>query len=221
MDEDDGFYFMRARYYEAGVGRFLSQDPIPSNNSINGYVYGNSNPITAIDPSGNKYTITDMGDMQYQGYINGALNAINCMGGRYHNLYQFLKDSIVEINIKLVLSPFGASQIWPDNILYNNDGYIYRIQIDFQQEVAFLDDHMQPYIALMYERGHAEYFIKTFPTINIFNERMSKDKVNQLHMDTERYTIQKYENPARKLIKMNPRTTYGGCDIYPIYVPGY
>ena len=49
MDEDNGLYFMRARYYDPETGRFISEDPIWSTNS---YVYGTNNPISFSDPSG-------------------------------------------------------------------------------------------------------------------------------------------------------------------------
>ena len=50
MDEGDGFYFMRARYYEAGLGRFLSEDP--SSSEMNQYLYAKNNPLLFVDPNG-------------------------------------------------------------------------------------------------------------------------------------------------------------------------
>lgn len=49
MQEDSTLLFMRARYYEASIGRFLSEDPIWSDNL---YGYGGGNPIGNIDPEG-------------------------------------------------------------------------------------------------------------------------------------------------------------------------
>jgi len=50
--EDDrgaGLYYVRARYYDSTTGRFITEDPIANSNL---YVYGNNNPISNIDPSG-------------------------------------------------------------------------------------------------------------------------------------------------------------------------
>ena len=49
MQEDDNILFMRARYYDLTLGRFLSEDPIWSDNL---YSYGNRNPVSFFDPSG-------------------------------------------------------------------------------------------------------------------------------------------------------------------------
>jgi RHS repeat-associated protein len=53
MTEPNGFYYMRARYYDPEVGRFISEDPIGfEGGDVNLYVYASNNPILLIDPSG-------------------------------------------------------------------------------------------------------------------------------------------------------------------------
>jgi RHS repeat-associated protein len=52
-DPESGLYFYRARYYDAKVGRFISEDPIGFNGgSINVYSYTDNNPVNFIDPLG-------------------------------------------------------------------------------------------------------------------------------------------------------------------------
>jgi len=52
MTEADNLYYMRARYYDAEVGRFISEDPIGFAGGINAYAYVGGNPLMLVDPSG-------------------------------------------------------------------------------------------------------------------------------------------------------------------------
>ena len=54
MDEGNGLYYMRARYYDSNTARFISRDPIQSLNpkAINPYQYAIGNPLRFVDPSG-------------------------------------------------------------------------------------------------------------------------------------------------------------------------
>lgn len=50
FDGETGLIYLRARYYDPGLGRFISEDPI--RDGLNWYVYCGNNPIRFIDPSG-------------------------------------------------------------------------------------------------------------------------------------------------------------------------
>ena len=52
MTEPNGLYYMRARYYDAETGRFISEDPIGLDGGINLYAYVGGNPVSLVDPSG-------------------------------------------------------------------------------------------------------------------------------------------------------------------------
>jgi RHS repeat-associated protein len=53
FDEESGQYYYRARYYDAGVGRFLSEDPISfSGGDANLYRYVSNAPTISRDPMG-------------------------------------------------------------------------------------------------------------------------------------------------------------------------
>ncbi len=52
--EPNGFYYMRARYYDPNVGRFISEDPLGfGGGDVNLYAYVGNNPVNLIDPNGN------------------------------------------------------------------------------------------------------------------------------------------------------------------------
>ncbi|NIQ77938.1 MAG: hypothetical protein GTN93_07565, partial [Anaerolineae bacterium] len=53
MDPESGLMYLRSRYYDPGLGRFLSWDPIPQANL---YVYVSGGPATSTDPYGRAET---------------------------------------------------------------------------------------------------------------------------------------------------------------------
>ena len=56
IDDGWGIYYMRARYYDTTMRRFLTPDrlhgSIESINSLNRYAYANGNPVSNVDPTG-------------------------------------------------------------------------------------------------------------------------------------------------------------------------
>jgi len=53
MTESNGWYYMRARYYDPSVGRFISEDPIGfDGGDVNLYGYVLNNPVHFVDPLG-------------------------------------------------------------------------------------------------------------------------------------------------------------------------
>ncbi len=53
MAEPNGLYYMRARYYDPNVGRFISEDPLGfGGGDVNLFAYVQNSPINWIDPSG-------------------------------------------------------------------------------------------------------------------------------------------------------------------------
>jgi RHS repeat-associated protein len=55
-DASTGLYYYRARYYDAGLGRFISTDPFPPRFedpfTLNPYLYVRNNPVGLVDPLG-------------------------------------------------------------------------------------------------------------------------------------------------------------------------
>ncbi len=52
MDEGNGIYYMKNRYYDANTGKFIQRDPIGFAGGINLYAYVGNNPVERIDPEG-------------------------------------------------------------------------------------------------------------------------------------------------------------------------
>jgi RHS repeat-associated protein len=56
FDDSMDLYYLRARWYDPSVGRFLTKDPIPRfldhSSSLTLYVYARNNPLRFLDPTG-------------------------------------------------------------------------------------------------------------------------------------------------------------------------
>ncbi|HLA82526.1 MAG TPA: RHS repeat-associated core domain-containing protein, partial [Thermoleophilia bacterium] len=56
LDQATGLYYLRARYYDPALGRFVSRDPIPGKvtdpRTLNPYGYAYGNPARYVDPDG-------------------------------------------------------------------------------------------------------------------------------------------------------------------------
>jgi RHS repeat-associated protein len=55
-EAESGLYYAKARFYDAGTGRFLREDPVEGDVAepitLHDYVYARGNPIVWVDPSG-------------------------------------------------------------------------------------------------------------------------------------------------------------------------
>ena len=104
MYENDDLAFMRARYYDPGIGRFLSEDPVWSTYL---YPYADNNPIMGIDPNGLytrdvldgvlKTTVTSLVPTDLGQSMIAADYVLNGTTGR-----QVIKDVLWEIAGELV-----------------------------------------------------------------------------------------------------------------------
>ena len=56
VDKETGLVYMKARFYDPLVGRFLSRDPIEAGSNF--YAYANSGPLSAFDPDGKEAIIS-------------------------------------------------------------------------------------------------------------------------------------------------------------------
>ncbi len=51
-DQETKLYYYRARYYDAEIGRFISEDPLGFKAGVNFYAYVNNNPVNFNGPLG-------------------------------------------------------------------------------------------------------------------------------------------------------------------------
>jgi len=72
-------YYLRARYYDPGVGRFTSMDAWEGISSqpdtLNKYNYSASNPVNNIDPSGNSFLAAEMSGIEIQSNLQTVVRS--------------------------------------------------------------------------------------------------------------------------------------------------
>ena len=73
LDPNVGFYYLRARYYDQSVGRFVSTDPEPGSifdpPSLHRYLYAKADPIQNHDPSGRFSVAQQIGALAVQSIL--------------------------------------------------------------------------------------------------------------------------------------------------------
>jgi len=84
-DIETGYIYLRARYYNPAVGRFISEDPIFDGD--NWYVYCANDPINYADPSGLEKIVVsgseyDKGRYKYN-FIEPAIKSLKANGGTW------------------------------------------------------------------------------------------------------------------------------------------
>jgi RHS repeat-associated protein len=70
LNEADNLVFLRARYYDSRVGRFISRDPIGYEGGLNLYTYCGNNPVMFVDPLG---TVSHVGCAPFAGWVVGMV----------------------------------------------------------------------------------------------------------------------------------------------------
>lgn len=92
-DAESGTIYLRARYYDPSIGRFISRDSFAGKNedplSLNLYTYCANNPIVNVDPTGHFWNIA----------IGAAVGAL--VGGITSAVTQYIETG--EVNMKTVL----------------------------------------------------------------------------------------------------------------------
>ena len=81
--DENGLYYMRQRYYNSEIKRFINQDiltgEVGDSQSMNRYAYVEGNPINLMDPFGLSPEMTPWGIMSF--IAHGVLGIVGCIPG--------------------------------------------------------------------------------------------------------------------------------------------
>jgi len=101
--EGNGLYFMRARYYDPEVGRFINKDPIGYWGGLNLFTYTGNNQVSSVDPTG-----LLMNCVQIRSGDNTTIICIDPSGTQSYNLTE--PAGIV------LTDPYGENQNLPPGL---------------------------------------------------------------------------------------------------------
>jgi RHS repeat-associated protein len=115
LDANVGFYYLRARYYNQGTGRFITTDPEQGNIfdpvSLHRYLYANANPVDNHDPSGRLTlieTVKVLGALATVFYI-ASLVALFKGYRRTHETLSFISTVLGLFGLGAILYSFGGT----------------------------------------------------------------------------------------------------------------
>ena len=103
QDDESGLVYMRARYYEPGVGRFVSEDSAMDGH--NWFVYANNDPVNGIDQSGTR-TI----DAATQAFIVALVTSFYASLGEYMGSGTY--DGYDKLGASAMNSIKAAALVW-------------------------------------------------------------------------------------------------------------
>ena len=142
LDTETGLYYYRARYYDSGLGRFISEDPIGfSAGDTNLYRYVNNNPTNFTDPTGT--TLSGWGEDLLYGIDSFAAGFANVVSFGITNKIRSTNKLAVEnqqgllydlgglagFGVSLALNPGGAGAAWAKGLAagYESFGTVYGV----------------------------------------------------------------------------------------------
>ena len=165
-DYETGFIYLRARYYNPAIGRFINEDPI--RDGLNWYVYCNNNPVNRWDFSG----LFDEGDMLSYGMTGDDVLALQTalMDAGYLDCV-FSKGeldyaTLCAVNRYKVDHGLDGMDV-VDLQTWTSLGLIYRTQADIDAGVQIVTDN-----------GY-QYFDVTVPINNLLKEYSNVGKNNK------------------------------------------
>jgi RHS repeat-associated core domain len=117
FDKETGLYYLRARYYDPTIGRFISEDGYLGDDkdplSLNLYTYCSNNPVNLIDPSGHDNVASEV-------EVNGPIYI-----GDQPTVFDYLKHIYDSINTALLIQLNMRTAVTFNQYDENMQPYVY------------------------------------------------------------------------------------------------
>lgn len=113
-DADCGLYYMRQRWYDPSLQRFMSRDPIGLEGGANAYSYVSNAPVNLVDPMGLKNDTPQGGSYIGGGIWSDGPHSYHNYGDGYGNRYPVPKVKIPPWDPYKPHHPEISYDGWPD-----------------------------------------------------------------------------------------------------------
>ena len=235
FDVETGTVYLRARFYNPRLGRFVTEDPIrEKSNSINFYTYANCNPIRFIDPSGHVIVIApfDSDYYKYKLYDDDTSNMTNMTQKdyddsveQYNRAIEYLKTS--KDGKALIEALENSDTIFYITFNKNGTGYFeynyYNYNLtdspiigtqfiswDPTNGLVMTDGTsiMSAAVMLAHEMGHAGQFLSGNWYQDKWGGFRSKSVIDAQRKTRENNNVKTYETPIAKQLGEPTRANY-------------
>jgi RHS repeat-associated protein len=164
--EGNNLYYMRARYYDANLGRFISEDPAGIAGGLNLFAYVGGNPMILVDPTG-----------RTQADVNRAISILSAYHPEYYNLTASVNFGVTPP------SQSGETNFFTGNITLSNE---YSGSLSFDQNVDLLQ-------TLAHEFQHSNQSVLERAVTNIEDILDISDIHDQIYRNSDNLSSQAYK----------------------------
>ncbi|QQZ61577.1 RHS repeat-associated core domain-containing protein [Paenibacillus sonchi] len=225
FDPETGLYYLRARYYDPSMGRFLNEDTVEGQIdnplSLNLYTYVSNNPLIYSDPSGHSQEI---GGSAFESRTIGSNGVLyNKNGSVAWDYYLAWRKSDRLGFDKLANSGKGISKdqmmvmrLTLSFVTYADDGTLVLL-MESDGQYGLAKGIMEKYGVKVEEKIVLKNTAKiaNFNSINFDNKQLGKkygehklDYPGMTHQQYKEYAISIFENPDRAVFDANNNEFY-------------
>lgn len=198
-DDETGLIYLRARYYDPGLGRFISADPfwgrLEEPASQNRYVYVQNNPLLYTDPSGLASFNWGTAGKSVVGVIGGGLEVV---GG----------STLIYFGVVTAPAGVGFIAITGGSILVPKGGYeVIQNSRNFVEAITggrgyVSTDYFADYAeSIGLERDTGAAFTDVVETIDLIYPPSTTRDVVEKTIDFYQYTDDFLQNSSMKICK--------------------
>jgi RHS repeat-associated protein len=203
-DADTGLIYMQQRYYDPGIGAFLSTDPVTAlKGPFNRYWYANANPYKFKDPDGRVIKFADGSSPEFLRNVAAAIRYLDAKGAASPIAEAWRSEEVFTLQAASDRSDPGLTSYDPEfkTITWADKGGL-EVR-DFQSGEKGL---LSPALALGHEFEHASNDVNGGDSYARDTNTYDSAYDNQ----EERNVIEEYERPAAERLGEGMRGDHSG-----------